>query len=384
MLQLSLSEFFFFFRADGQNLFFGNPSNAGPDISNDHAFGQTFLTSSRNHAIGNLTNLEPRTFAESSLSSHVDSGLYGGAAHDSLATSGNHTYANPWVTAHPQNYAFTPFVNSTLPQLAESTFPAGAAHNAGIAFPNEPGHYIWVPELAAGPINQYANTNFQYLDPSLSMMGPYAGGIIGNGHGGQLQANGFNTHTDAAGAFSNASYAVNNGNSYGGQYAANSFGNQVSAAGVFPNTFDAVNDYGGQFTMNGLGSQAATAVEIPSAFDSVYNVNYYGGQYAANGLGPQATTDGGLLNTFNVVDDNATARGPAQVAPARYTCPECNIPFKRKADLKRHAKIHKPDSKNFRCVAAGCGYSSYRKDRLDDHVERRHPATASASASAST
>ena len=297
-------------------------------------------------------------------------------------------------------------------RLAENIFPAGAACNAGIAFPNGPGHYIWVPEVAAGPMDQYANTNSQYLDPLFSTTGPYAGGIISNGHGGQLQANGFNAHTNTAGAFSNASHALANG-SYGGQYAADGFGTQVSAAGAFSNAslgVDNGNSYGGQYAANGFDTPLVPNA-YPSAFRAIDSGNVYGGQLPANGFGtplmvPDAYSSAfRTINSGNVyggqfptsgfqtqpsaalelphapgaVDGNATPPGHAQAAPAVHTCPECSRAFKRKGELKRHAKKHQADSNAFRCVVAGCGYSSYRKDRLDDHVERRHAVTASAS-----
>ncbi len=310
--------------------------------------------------------------------------------------------------------ALAPFVDSTLSPLAENTFPAGAVYNDGIAFPNAPGHYIWVPEVAAGPMNQYANTNFQYLDPSFSMSGPHAAGIIGNGHGGLLQTNDFNTHVNAAGALSNASYAVDNGNSFGGQYAANGFGVQMSAAGAF---FDASyapnngNSYGGQFPADGFDTPLMVPDAFPSGFYAIDSGNVHGGQLPANGLntplmapdaypsafrvidsshvyegqfpasssGNQPSAAFELPNLPDAVDGNVTPLGPAQIGPARHTCPECNRAFKRKGELKRHAKKHQADSKVFRCVAAGCEYSSYRKDKLDDHVKHRHAVTASAS-----
>ena len=305
------------------------------------------------------------------------------SAHDCLATSGNHTYANPRVTTLPQNHAFAPLVDPSPSQLAENTFRAGAAHNAGIALPNGPGHCNWAPAVAAGPMDQYANTYSQNLDPSFSMMGPYAASIMGNSHGGQLQANGFSTNTSAAGAFSKASYAVDNGNSYGDQYAACGFPTQLMAPGANSSAFCAINSsnvYGGQFPADGFDTQL---MAHPSVFRPIDSGNVYGGQFpasdSASGSQIQPSAAFELPNAPRAVDGNATHLGPAQAASAVHTCLECNRAFERKGDLKRHAKIHQPDSKNFRCVAAGCEYSSYRKDRLDDHVKRLHTVTASTS-----
>ena len=58
--------------------------------------------------------------------------------------------------------------------------------------------------------------------------------------------------------------------------------------------------------------------------------------------------------------------------PLRPTCTECNETFGRQSDLERHAKGHQAGSKIFQCQAEGCTYSNYRKDKLRDHVRRRH------------
>lgn len=57
--------------------------------------------------------------------------------------------------------------------------------------------------------------------------------------------------------------------------------------------------------------------------------------------------------------------------PPRPMCKECNKTFGRQSDLERHAKSHQANSK-VSCPVAGCKYSSYRKDKLDEHVGRRH------------
>ncbi|KAM0795998.1 hypothetical protein BDR22DRAFT_825606 [Usnea florida] len=299
------------------------------------------------------------------------------------------------------------YAGDKISQLA-GTFLARAFYNDGIAFPNGPGHYIWVPEVAAGPMGQYANTNFQYLDPSFSVTRPYAAGIIGNGHGGQLQTNGFNTHENAAGGFSNASYAVDSGNTFGGQYAANGFDTQMSAAGAFsdasyavnngnsyggfptqfmapdanPSGFRAINSgnvYGGQLPANGFDTPLMARDADPSAFRAIDSSPVHAGQFSTSGFQNQQSTTIELPNAPPMINDNAIPLVPAHVGPKLHTCPECKTAFKRKGELKRHAKKHQPDSNVFRCVIAGCGYNSYRKDKLADHVKHRHAVTASAS-----
>lgn len=58
--------------------------------------------------------------------------------------------------------------------------------------------------------------------------------------------------------------------------------------------------------------------------------------------------------------------------PLRPMCTKCNKTFSRQSDLERHAKIHQADCKVFKCQVGGCTYSNYRKDKLSEHVRRRH------------
>lgn len=60
--------------------------------------------------------------------------------------------------------------------------------------------------------------------------------------------------------------------------------------------------------------------------------------------------------------------------PQRAPCKKCNQTFKRQSDLVRHAKKHQSGPKNWKCVTRGCNYASYRKDKLVDHMRRRHAA----------
>lgn len=204
----------------------------------------------------------------------------GNGAFESLATPGSGTYANS------NNHIFAPFVNTNPSRLTESTVAADVAYNDGIALPPAPNPYIWVPTVAEGPMDEYTGANFQYPNPSLPMMSPFA--------------------------------ADTNGNGYQGQFPANSFDNQWGAAVEFPNAFHAV-------------ATNATPFDI----------------------------------------------GPP--IPPRPTCTECNQTFGRKADLDRHARIHQADSNVFQCQVEGCKYSNYRKDKLDEHVKRRHQALGTAS-----
>lgn len=58
--------------------------------------------------------------------------------------------------------------------------------------------------------------------------------------------------------------------------------------------------------------------------------------------------------------------------PPRPMCRECHQTFGRQSDLERHAKIHEAGSKVFQCHFQDCSYSSSRKDKLGEHVRRRH------------
>lgn len=82
-----------------------------------------------------------------------------------------------------------------------------------------------------------------------------------------------------------------------------------------------------------------------------------------------------------VVENSPSA--PIATAPAapppRPACAICTRSFGRQGDLDRHAKIHQAGSRVFACAVAGCGYSSYRKDKLNEHVQRRHLALGAAS-----
>ena len=71
---------------------------------------------------------------------------------------------------------------------------------------------------------------------------------------------------------------------------------------------------------------------------------------------------------------------PVDIGPQisqRPSCPECDQTFSRQSDLERHAKNHQSGPKEFKCHAQGCKYESHRKDKLVEHMRRRHPAAGS-------
>lgn len=59
-------------------------------------------------------------------------------------------------------------------------------------------------------------------------------------------------------------------------------------------------------------------------------------------------------------------------ARTRSTYVTCGATFGRSKDLERHARKHQSGSNTYRCTTVGCSYSSYRKDKLADHIRRSH------------
>lgn len=57
----------------------------------------------------------------------------------------------------------------------------------------------------------------------------------------------------------------------------------------------------------------------------------------------------------------------------RPACTICGQKIGRQADLGRHMKVHQPSAQK-RCQVGDCGYVSYRKDKMVEHVRRIHPA----------
>lgn len=121
------------------------------------------------------------------------------------------------------------------------------------------------------------------------------------------------------------------------------------------------------------------SLPMMSSFTANTNGTGYHGQFPANSLETQWGTAVELPNAFHAVDTDATPFNVGQPVLPRPKCTECNQTFGRQADLDRHAKIHQADSKVFQCQVEGCKYSSYRKDKLNEHVKRRHQASSAAS-----
>ena len=64
--------------------------------------------------------------------------------------------------------------------------------------------------------------------------------------------------------------------------------------------------------------------------------------------------------------------GTARTSEKPHACPfGCGKSFGRKGDMERHARVH--SAPTLWCHAAGCNRGFYRKDKLDEHVMRKHP-----------
>ena len=64
--------------------------------------------------------------------------------------------------------------------------------------------------------------------------------------------------------------------------------------------------------------------------------------------------------------------GTASTSEKPHACPSgCGKSFRRKGDMERHAGVH--SAPTLWCPAAGCNRGFYRKDKLDEHVTRKHP-----------
>lgn len=79
------------------------------------------------------------------------------------------------------------------------------------------------------------------------------------------------------------------------------------------------------------------------------------------------------------MDSDAIPFHMSPSAPPRPTCTKYNSSFGCQSDLEHHGKVHQANSEIFRSAAAGCEYGSYRKDRLNEHIKRRHQALRAAS-----
>ena len=237
-----------------------------PSLPNDHAYGP-------------LINWNPLQL----IGSTFPAGFAVGAADNDDTALPTAPIPYPWEAAAPttnwNNNAFTPSISSNPSPLIGSTFSTNAAYDAGITYPTAPSPYTLG---AAAPMYHYMGPGFNYPNPALPIMDPFAADMNGNAYQVQFPtATSFNTQLEAANEPPTASHATH-----------------VSHA-----------------------APLVLAQQPP----------------------------------------------PPPPLPPRPTCAICGRNFRRKADLDRHAKMHRTDARVYRC---GCGYNNYRKDKLDEHVRR--------------
>ena len=368
--------FFFFTFANSKPIGHLRPSTLVgnghvPATSQDHNHGSSVSTSFVDQQLGDSNNLSRSAF------SLADYDRYN--AYASVAAPGNYTHATPWATSPPNDHAFGPFgntfgagstadasdhdgtalpiasnpyiwgaavptahsdnntsaplVDSNFSPLTDKTFAANASYNGGITYPTIPNAYTRVAGAPAGPMNN--NTFAPFVNPNLS----------------PLPASTFDANTAYNGGFAYSTAP----NAYTGSAAApqGPMNHYMDPGFHYPNP----------------------ELPIMDAFAADTNGNCYHGQFPT--ALSSTTQSAATLNpptashpTHNIDTAPFDLAQQAQQAPPppRPTCPTCNRSFGRQADLHRHAKKHRADAQVFRCAC--CGYSNYRKDKLDEHVKR--------------
>ena len=305
----------------------GNTSTAGaiynngiayPTAPNPTTWGAAAATAHENNSA--LTNSDPAPFDGSTFA--TGKGYYND---DALL---NAPFCHSWEAAraetHSGNHAFAPLINSNSSRFTDSTSAAGATYSDVAAGPNTPIRYTWGPAATTAHSSSYTSAPFIASDPL---------------H--------FIEDTFATGA------AYNGGNAHSG----------VPWGPVAPMPFT------DHFSASGL-QYADPTLQIRSP-------------YTADANGPSNDCRGLITApSFNTTPLEVTVNLPRtpdathdidlDLAPPLPTCAKCNKSFTRNADLDRHAKKDQPDAKVFRCGVVGCTFDNYRKDKVSEHIRRRH------------
>ena len=201
--------------------------------------------------------------------------------------------------------------------MIENTSATGAAYNDGNANPGAPSG----PAAPTEFTDPFSGSGLQYADPTLPMMGPFAADAAYNsGNANPGAPWGPTAPTDFTDLFSDS----------GLQYA------DLTLPMMSPFAADANgigNDYQGGITAPSFNTPLEATVDLPKT--------------------PHATHDSDL---------DLASQGP--------TCATCNESSTRKADRDRHALMHQ--AARFRCGIVGCAVKNYRKDKVSDHIRRRH------------
>ena len=82
------------------------------------------------------------------------------------------------------------------------------------------------------------------------------------------------------------------------------------------------------------------------------------------------------LNSLAVIGDTTSHAADNPSAVQEHQCQQCGARFRRAPDLRRHLDSHDPDKRN-PCSVEGCSYKgTYRRDKMSEHMRKRHPGVA--------
>ena len=376
----------------------GNRRITGRFVSEDHSCEQHVATSSVNEQLGGLTGLNHLSFTENKRISNNDHDHYN--ADESFSPPSNYISAYPWTTAHPNDRSFDTFANSAPSQVTKRAFAAGAAYKNGPALPITPNPYAWEAPVPTASLNNdtlvpFVNSDHSQLKGSIFAPGathnnsialstapnPYTWGpapptahsnngafapFLNSNHS-QLRGNVFAadaTHIDGNTPTAPAAYTWETA------AAIEPMNNYIGAGIQFPDPPPLMDPFPGadfHYPDPSLPMMSPFA-DVTNGIGDNYQGHYHQDQFPAPSFDVQTGPAVQAPTASHAAAPSALAPSTAQ----RPTCPTCDQSFSRKADLERHARVHRPGSKVHRCPHAGCGYSSTRKDKLNEHARRPH------------
>lgn len=161
----------------------------------------------------------------------------------------------------------------------------------------------------------------------------------------------------------------------------------ANASAGFTSNFTSLSN-SSQDAVAGQHKYATTYMNEPTSYSGGANHSFHGrthsgmsyvsqtdgsgfgtGSHPAAGFTPTAVSTPGPITSPTSNNSMSSSR-----SIARATCATCGKTFSRSKDLERHTKKHQSGSDTFRCRVARCSYSSYRKDKLEEHMRRPHRA----------
>ena len=115
-------------------------------------------------------------------------------------------------------------------------------------------------------------------------------------------------------------------------------------------------------------NQDGTAVSNAAAFDPHIHQNVT----LASTAGLTPATSGPVTSAAPSASGPAVDPNPSH----RYPCLCCDKTYGRRGDMERHARKHQA-VRQYQCPVQGCEYKgNYRKDKVNQHIENRHPGVA--------